>query len=157
MGAYFSRAIAYEGMRQYDRAIADYDQVTRLQPENAAAWNSRCWARAIAGQLQTALSDCNEALRLKPDYVNALDSRGFVYLKSNQLDNAITDYDEALRLEPRKVASLYGRGIAKRRKGDFTGGNADIAAARAIKQDVSTEFMRYGISPPASDPPPRNR
>ena len=52
---------------------------------------------------------------------------------------------------PKKVASLYGRGMAKRRKQDVAGGNADIAAARAIKPEVSVEFARYGISPPLPD------
>jgi tetratricopeptide (TPR) repeat protein len=122
-----------------------------LQPANAAAWNSRCWTRAVIGQLQTALSDCNEALRLRPDYVHALDSRAFIHLKSGRYDEAIADYDAALRLDPKKVASLYGRGMAKRRKQDLAGGNADIAAARAIKADVSAEFARYGVSPPLPD------
>jgi hypothetical protein len=43
--------------------------------------------------------------------------------------------------------ALYGRGIAKARKGDKTGGSADIAAAKAMKSDVETEFSRYGIRP----------
>jgi hypothetical protein len=49
------------------------------------------------------------------------------------------------------VASLYGRGVAKRRKGDVAGGNADIAAARAIKADVAAEFARYGLQPPVNE------
>ena len=31
------------------------------------------------------------------------------------------------KIEPNKAASLYGRGMAKRRKGDYAGGNTDIA------------------------------
>jgi tetratricopeptide (TPR) repeat protein len=127
--------------------------VTRLQPANAAAWNSRCWTRAVIGQLQPALADCNEALRLRPDFANALDSRGFVHLKAGRYDDAIADYDAALRIDPKKVASLYGRGMAKRRKQDLTGGNLDIAAARAMKPSVSMDFARYGLSPPLSDTP----
>jgi hypothetical protein len=41
--------------------------------------------------------------------------------------------------------------MAKRRKGDYAGGNADIAAARAIKPDVTAEFVRYGLMPPLTD------
>ena len=71
----------------------------RLQPANVAAWNSRCWTRAVIGQLQAALSDCNEALRLRPDFANALDRRGFVHLQSGRYDHAIADYDAALRAQ----------------------------------------------------------
>jgi hypothetical protein len=31
---------------------------------------------------------------------------------------------------------LYGRGLAKRRNGDATGGDADMAAAKALDPDV---------------------
>ena len=129
--------------------------MTKLQPQNAAAWNSRCWTRAVIGRLQEALGDCNEALKLQPDYINALDSRGFVLLRIGKYDESIADYDAALQIEPKKVASLYGRGMAKRRKGDFAAGNVDIAAARAIKPNIMTEFTRYGLMPPLIDAPQR--
>jgi hypothetical protein len=38
--------------------------------------------------------------------------------------------------------------MAKRRKHDIAGGNADIAAARALKPESSIDFARYGVSPP---------
>jgi hypothetical protein len=50
-----------------------------------------------------------------------------------------------LKLDPKYVDSLYGRGIAKLRKGDTSGGNADIAAAKAIKPGVVEDFTRYGV------------
>jgi hypothetical protein len=34
-------------------------------------------------------------------------------------------------------------------KGDRVGGQADIAAAKAIKPDIVEEFARYGVKPPA--------
>ena len=75
-------------------------------------------------------ADCNEALKLRPNYLTALDSRGFVLLRMGQYDAAIADYDAVLATNAGKVTSLYGRGTAKRRKGDYASGNADIAAAR---------------------------
>jgi tetratricopeptide (TPR) repeat protein len=94
--------------------------------------------------LQAALSDCNEALRLKPDSAT-LDSRGLTYLKMGQWDSAIDDYSSALRLDPKLASSLYGRGLAKLKKGDTAGGNADIAAAEAIEANVVEDFARYGV------------
>ena len=76
-----------------------------------------------------------------------VDSRGFVKLKIGTPRNAIPDYDEALRLQARKASSLYGRGIAKLRTGNTAGGNADIAAAKAIDARIAEEFAAYGINP----------
>jgi hypothetical protein len=41
--------------------------------------------------------------------------------------------------------------MAKRRKGDYDSGNADIAAARALRPNVSAEFSRYGLPPPLNE------
>jgi tetratricopeptide (TPR) repeat protein len=87
--------------------------------------------------------------------VNALDSRAFVHLRAHRLDQAVADYDASLKIEPNKASSLYGRGMAKRRKGAFEEGNADIAAARAAKPDITAEFTRYGLSPPLIDLKPQ--
>jgi hypothetical protein len=41
--------------------------------------------------------------------------------------------------------------MAKRRKGDYSSGNIDIAAARSIKPSIPAEFSRYGLLPPLTD------
>jgi hypothetical protein len=43
------------------------------------------------------------------------------------------------------TSSLYGRGLAKPQKGDPTGGNADIASAKAIEANIVEDFARYGV------------
>ena len=54
------------GKGDNDRAIADYTEAIRLDPKNAAAFNNRCMARALAGQLEQALEDCETSLTLRP-------------------------------------------------------------------------------------------
>jgi tetratricopeptide (TPR) repeat protein len=63
-------------------------------------------------------------------------------LKLSQLDDAIADYEAALKLNPKFAAALYGRGLAKQMKG--SDGDADIAAARAIRPDIAERFAGYG-------------
>jgi len=41
---------------------------------------------------------------------------------------------------------LYARGVAKLKKGHTAGGNADIAAAKAIKPDIAAVSAGYGIT-----------
>jgi tetratricopeptide (TPR) repeat protein len=146
--AYNNRGAAFQRKGDFARAAADYGEVTRLQPNNLDAWSARCWVRALSpGQTQQALADCNAALKIKADASDVLDTRGFVYLKLGQSDNAIKDFDAALKGDPKLAGSLYGRGLAKIRKGDRNGGNADMAAAKALKSDIAEEFSRYGLKP----------
>jgi hypothetical protein len=143
--AYFYRGSAYGAKGDPDRAIADFNEAIRLDPHHAQALNGRCYTLAIIGKMQQALADCTESLRLVPDDANVLDSRGFAYLKLGQLDAAIADYDSVLKLHPKTASSLYGRGVAKLKKGDSSGGNSDVAAAKAIQANIDKEFARDGV------------
>jgi tetratricopeptide (TPR) repeat protein len=142
--AFANRAETYQIKHDYQRAVRDYGDALRADPNFKAIWNGRCWARAVIGQLQDALTDCNNALGAQPNAVT-YDSRGLVYLKLGQYHSAIDDYDSALRLEPKLASAFYGRGLAKLKTGDKTGGEADIAAAKALNATIAAEFSRYGI------------
>jgi tetratricopeptide (TPR) repeat protein len=143
---YVSRGNAYLNKDQYDLAIADYSQAIRLDPANADYLSNRCLARAVAGrELTQALADCNASLRLVPNDGGSLDNRGLVQFKLGAFAQAISDYDAAIKHDPKDAISLYGRGIAKLKTDDMAGGNADVAAAKAIRADVADVYTDYGV------------
>lgn len=144
-GAFNDRGTAYRATGRYDRAVEDYDQALMLTPGSAIALNNRCFAKALLDQLDQALADCNESLRLRPGDASTLASRGFVYLKLKRYEAAVADYDAELRTNPGNPYSLFGRGLAKRLKGNSSGGNADIAAATAIRADIADEMAKLGV------------
>jgi tetratricopeptide (TPR) repeat protein len=142
----FKRGQLHAQKADFSRAIDDFNEVIRINPEHVFALNNRCWARAILGEdLQGALKDCNEALRLNPSYVDAWDSRGMVNLKIGSVREAIADYDSALRINPKHASALYARGVAKLRSGNTEAGKRDIDAATSIKSNIAEEFATYGI------------
>ena len=71
---------------------------------------------------------------------------GLTYLKMGQFDSAISDYNAALRIEPKLASALYGRGLARLKKGDAAGGNADLTSAKKLEKTVADEFSRYGVN-----------
>jgi len=135
---YVNRGNAYYLEHDYDQAIADYDQAIRLDPQNADYFASRCRGRVLVGRdLPAALMDCSESLRLRPADTATLVSRGLVQLRLGAFDKALEDYGAAVAQNGRDAEALYGRGIARIKSGDAAGGEADIAAARAIEPDVA--------------------
>ena len=142
---YFNRGNAHLAKGHYDHAIDDYNQALSLKPDFAAAFDNRCWARAVVGILKQALADCNQALRLMPNNAATLDSRAFVFLKMTHFDAAVSDYDAVLQLDPKLAFALYGRGLARLRNEDAAG-ESDIAAAKVLQADIAEEYARYGIS-----------
>jgi tetratricopeptide (TPR) repeat protein len=142
--AYFNRGNAHLGKSHYDHAIDDYNQAIKLKADFAAAFDNRCWARAVVGILRPALADCNEALRLMPNNPATLGSRGFIFLKMTHFDAAVSDYDAALRSNPKLAFALYGRGLARLKNNDPSG-EADMTAAKALQADVAEEYARHGM------------
>jgi tetratricopeptide (TPR) repeat protein len=80
--------------------VHDFTEVIRLDPENAAAYNNRCWIYDLMRRLDDALSDCNESLRLQPDDALTLDSRAFAYWLLKEHDKAQKDLEQARRIDP---------------------------------------------------------
>jgi tetratricopeptide (TPR) repeat protein len=144
--AYYNRGNAYRAKGENDRAIVDYDEAIRLDPDDPDSYNERCWTRALADRdLRGALFDCNGSLRLRPNDGNTLNSRGLVRFKLGAFKQSIADYDAALEQNANDAESLYARGVAKLKLRDSAGGNADIAAAKAIKADVADVYAGYGV------------
>ena len=142
------RSDAYGRNNQYDLGLADLDHSVAKAPSDGQALNNRCYYKATWGRdFQGALKDCDAALKALPGTPNIVDSHGFVELRLERYDNAIADYDTVLKSSPTQASSLFGRAIAKLRKGDAKGGQADLAAAKAVYPGVEAEFARYGVKP----------
>ncbi len=92
---YYLLANAYSALGNHRQAIEDYSVVLDLDPDNAWAYNNRCWAYALLQQPQKALPDCDEALRRLPDRPAVLDSRALVYWQLGETGKARDDLTRA--------------------------------------------------------------
>jgi tetratricopeptide (TPR) repeat protein len=146
--ALLTRAFAYFQKGEHELAIADYGHVILLQPDNATAFEFRCWNRAIIGHLDQALADCNQSLTLQPKNLGAHERRGLANLKTGNFDAAIADYSVVIASNPKAAVSLYGRGLAERMKGQTSASDADISAAKTISRTIADTFVKWGVPAP---------
>jgi tetratricopeptide (TPR) repeat protein len=107
---------------------------------------ARCELFARWGQeLDRALEDCNEVARRNPSGGDA--RRAIVYYRQGRYAEAIADCTKHLGVDPRNPMALYVRGLARIRAGDRTGGEADVAAAKAVAAGDVESFERDGLKP----------
>jgi len=117
-------------------------------PRNAMGLNQLCWVQGEANfDLDQAHADCTAALKIMPGAPPIIDSLALILLRQGKLDEAIARYTAALAKAPTQAASLYGRGIAKLRKGDKPGGDADLKAALAEDAFIVGQFQEMGVTP----------
>ena len=94
-------------MGRYDRALADCDDVIRLEPEHRAAHYARATVWQAMRQYDKALADYNEALRIEPQLGLAYLGRGMIWQHKRNYDAAIADFDAGLRLDPKSMPAAY--------------------------------------------------
>ena len=62
---YLDRGIAYDDMRLYDLAIADYTKVIALRPDFSEGYNGRAWIYHEKGEDAKGLADAHKAVSLE--------------------------------------------------------------------------------------------
>lgn len=142
---YGERGLAYYAKQDNARALADYNRAISLDSDNSYRYNNRGNAYKSMGELDRAIADYDQAIKLRPKYWLALRNRGNALYLAGKYDLAIADYDSISQIDPKAADGLYGRGIAKLKKGDSAGGNADIAAAKVVEADIAEQFGRLGV------------
>jgi tetratricopeptide (TPR) repeat protein len=138
--AYFGRGDVYLKDHDYDRAVADYDQAITINPKSALYYHGRGNAYRGKGDFDRALADYDQAIQINPRFALAMYGRGLAFYQKREYDKAIAEFDRALALSPKMATALFARGLAKLKNGDAVGGDADIAAAKAIKPSITDEF-----------------
>src|SRR5207245_3644247 len=86
--AYNNRGIAYRGLGQNERAIADYSKAIERNQLFADAYQNRGEALGAQGQLAQGIDDLSAAIRIAPDSLQAYENRGVFYFKQSNFPAA---------------------------------------------------------------------
>jgi|SanBayMetagenome_1026888.scaffolds.fasta_scaffold11119_1 tetratricopeptide (TPR) repeat protein len=109
--AYYNRGNVYYDLGEKQKALEDYNQALKLDPNLAYAYNGRGNVYYYnLGENQKALEDYNQALKLDPNFAVSYNGRGNVYYNLGEKQKALEDYNQALKLDPNLVYAYHGRG-----------------------------------------------
>jgi len=131
--AYAGRGEAYGERRDFDHAVAAYNEAIRLDPKSAPAYAGRGLTYHIKGDLDHAIADYSAALRLEPRLYFAYYQRGVAYVAESDNNRAIADFTQAIKLNPRFPDAFAKRALAYRANGDEAHAEADLKEAVRLK------------------------
>jgi lipoprotein NlpI len=132
--AFQDRGLAFRAKRDYDRAIADFDQAIRLDPKMSDAFRERGAAYMDEQDCDRAFADMNKAIELNPRDGAAFSNRSRCWRARGDLDRTQADLTEALKLNPKEGYPFRERGVILFSKGDFAAAASDLQ--RAIESEA---------------------
>jgi tetratricopeptide (TPR) repeat protein len=111
---YRKRGFAYNRMREFEQALADYTRAIELDPLYARAYASRGSVYRRIGNYEQALQEYNHALELAPDYAWVYLSRGMTYRHQKKYVLALEDLGHAIEAENTYPGSYTRRAYVQR-------------------------------------------
>lgn len=93
--AYFYRANYMDMMMEFDKALADYNEAIRLNPDFVLAYNNRGIVKGMDRDFAGAEEDFTQAIELRPDYADAWYNRGLANHQLGNFSQACDDWKKA--------------------------------------------------------------
>ena len=98
------------GLGEYDAALACYDRVLQIQPDNAKGWQHRGNALLYGyHQPETAISSYRRSLELDPQSSLSWRNHGNAFMELQRYSQAIDCYDWVIRLNPEDKIAIQAR------------------------------------------------
>lgn len=95
--AYINRGQHYYEIKEYDRAIEDFNRAIPLKPRWVEmAYGNRGNAYYAKGEADRAIDSYDRAIAIDKNYAAALTARGMLYEKAGAIERAKADFEAAL-------------------------------------------------------------
>ncbi len=96
--AYSHRALAYQRVNRYNKALLDYQKSIRLMPKNAKIHLNLGVTYERLGQLGRAIANYTISVKRNPKFSTAYFNRANAFEARGDYDKAISDYKKSIQL-----------------------------------------------------------
>lgn len=156
--AYINRGYYYHHVtKQFDMALADYDQALSLSPAVPNAWNDRGMLLADWGRRDSAIACFDRAIALRPEFESAWNNRGGVKLMEGDLAGGIADISMAIALSPRYRDAYANRAVGYGMAGEHERAIEDGRRVIALAPGHPGNYLLHGLMATSSRALKRDR
>lgn len=136
----YQRALSRIYLRQFDPAIADFQQAIKLVPKHLGSYLGLANAYVAAGRSQQARTAYNTAVRVFPDDALVHNDRGMFLKSLGRNADAITDFTRALEIDPKYHYAYTNRGFLLMETGHPQAAENDYTASLKIDPRQPTVY-----------------
>jgi len=153
---FYNSGLVHASKGNYDRAIAEFTQSIKINPNYADAYNNRGLAYYNKGNkddYDKAIADYTQAIKINSNYADAYFNRGSLYQvlgwelgEIGYYDRAIADYTQVIKLNPSYYDMYILRGEMYHKKGDYDRAIADLTQAIKINPNSAEAYCGRGFA-----------
>ncbi|MGW2523319.1 tetratricopeptide repeat protein [Streptomyces sp. NPDC001617] len=137
-----TRGVELGGAGRHAEALTEFDHALALDPELAAAYHGRGYARAQGGDYAGAIVDLSRADELAPGKATTLMLRGEYQRLTGDCAAAVRDLDQAIGLRQERAFAWASRGAAKHGLGELEAATADLDRALELDPEYVWALVR---------------
>lgn len=129
---FYVRAVAKAAAKDYQGAIADFNQALKLNPTMVEAYVERGASHYKLGNARSTLQDCNQALSINPKYQEAYYYQGRARDRLGYTQAAREAYTSAIAIAPNFAEYYYHRGLANKDLQEYDNAIYDLQKAAEL-------------------------
>jgi len=97
-------------LQNYQQALACFQQILKLKPNDADAWFYKGWALGRLGRHKEAVTAYEKVTKLLPDNAVAWVNLGIALRDSGRYAEALTAYEQAIQVQPKLANAWFYKG-----------------------------------------------
>ncbi|MBD2438353.1 tetratricopeptide repeat protein [Nostoc sp. FACHB-110] len=143
---YANQGHEYWQKGDYQAAIASYNQVLKLQSNDACIYYKRGLSYYQIGDFEQAIADYSQAIQINIHDAKLYLHRGIARYQLANYELAIEDYTQAIRLNSNFAVAYKNRADARSHLGDNQGAIEDYTQAIKINPHYATTAKNRGMA-----------
>ena len=141
-----NRAFYYRDIKQYDKALLDYNKAIEINPSKATLYNSRGKMFFDIGKTNECIKDYNTATKLDPELTEAWINRGAAYASQGNLQQALADFNKGIEIDPTYKNGFANRSLLYNQTQEFQKALADYNAYIALDSTNAEMYFERAIA-----------
>lgn len=126
-------------LKEYDQALAAYNQALKISPDYLKALEGRCSALYNLEQYNEGLKSCDRAIEINPNSFQAWHERGNILNQLGKYRQALESYNKSIAINPSYAHSWNGRCWSLNNLQQFQDGLK--SCDRALEIDSNSEWV----------------
>lgn len=155
---YYQRGIAYERIKQWDKAEPNFNQALELYPDHPQVMNYLGYSWVDMNMnLEQGLALIQKAVDLRPSDGHIVDSLGWAYYRLGRFEEAVTELERAVSLMPSDailndhLGDAYWK-VGRRLEATFQWSHArDLEPEEDLLEEINRK-LRDGLVEAAAEP-----